>query len=135
MPGAVAYLGAQLALRADDFNTKLKDARKEAKAFNKTWGGVGQLSKQVGTGLVATGGLVVGAFAAMAQGAATYGDELAKTSQRTGVSVQGLAALSFAAGSSRIKLDRRSEGAQRRRASCFRGRAGRSNLQGFIRRP
>ena len=98
MAGAVAYLGAQLALRADDFNTKLKGAHKEAKAFNKTWGGVGQLSKQVGTGLVTTGGLVVGAFAAMAQSAATYGDELAKTSQRTGVSVQGLAALSFAAG-------------------------------------
>ena len=99
MPGAVAYLGAQLALRADNFNSQLKTAQKEAKAFRKTWGGVGQISKQVGTGLVATGGaVVVGAFAAMAQSAATYGDELAKTSQRTGVSVQGLAALSFAAG-------------------------------------
>ena len=91
MPGAVAYLGAQLSLRADNFNNQLKTAQKEAKAFNKTWGGVGQVSKQVGTGLVVAGGAVVGAFAAMAQSAATYGDELAKTSQRTGVSVQGLA--------------------------------------------
>ena len=100
MAGAVAYLGAQLALRADDFNTNLKAAQKEAKAFHKTWGGVGELAGKVGAGLAAAGGATVGVLAAMAQSAAAVGEELHRASIQTGVSTETLQGLKFAVESS-----------------------------------
>ena len=104
MPGAVAYLGAQLALRADDFNVKLKTAQKEAKAFSKTWGGVGELAGKVGAGLVASGGATVAVLAAMSQSAATMGEELHRASIQTGVSTDILQGLGFAVESTGLEL-------------------------------
>ena len=105
MPGAVAYLGAQLSLRADNFNNQLKTAQKEAKAFSKTWGGVGELAGKVGAGLTAAGGATVGALAAMAQSAANVGQELHRASIQTGVSTETLQGLKFAVESSGGELE------------------------------
>ena len=95
---AVAYLGASLQLKAADFNRKLQLAQKETRTFHRRWRASTTTLKNAGRTLTVAGGAVVATLGAMVIAAARYGDELAKTSQRTGLAVEALAALKFQAG-------------------------------------
>lgn len=91
------FLNVELKLLGDNFNNGIKAAQKEAKELDKTIKPMKEVAKDLGTAMSAAGLAVVGSMTAMAKAAANYGDELNDATQRTGLSVQELAKLKFAA--------------------------------------
>lgn len=91
------YLNVELKLLGDNFNNGIKAAQKETKEFEKTIKPMKEVLGDMGKAMSVAGLAVVGSMTAMAKAAANYGDELNDATQRTGLSVQELAKLKFAA--------------------------------------
>ena len=103
---------AVLQLLADDtqFKAGLSSAEKSAKTFQDRIGEVGKNMTRVG-GAIAGFGVAAGAsLLAVAQSAATFGDELQKSSIRTGVSTEALQGLKFAAEQSGSRFESLTKG-------------------------
>ena len=65
--------------------------------FNERWGAALQTTRMVGAGMTAVGGGIVGGLMAMTKQAATYGDEIAKASKKTGMTTEDISRLRYAA--------------------------------------
>ena len=65
--------------------------------FNERWGAALQTTRMVGVGMTAVGGGIVGGLMAMTKQAATYGDEIAKASKKTGMATEDISRLRYAA--------------------------------------
>ena len=65
--------------------------------FNERWGAALQTTRMVGAGMTAVGGGIVGGLMAMTKQAATYGDEIAKASKKTGMATEDISRLRYAA--------------------------------------
>jgi len=65
--------------------------------FNERWGAALQTTRMVGVGMTAVGGGIVGGLMAMTKQAATYGDEIAKASKKTGIATEDISRLRYAA--------------------------------------
>ena len=65
--------------------------------FNDRWGAALQTTRMVGAGMTAVGGGIVGGLMAMTKQAATYGDEIAKASKKTGMTTEDISRLRYAA--------------------------------------
>ncbi len=65
--------------------------------FNERWGAALQTTRMVGIGMTAVGGGIVGGLMAMTKQAATYGDEIAKASKKTGMATEDISRLRYAA--------------------------------------
>lgn len=65
--------------------------------FNERWGAALQTTRMVGVGMTAVGGGIVGGLMAMTKQAATYGDEIAKASKKTGMTTEDISRLRYAA--------------------------------------
>jgi len=65
--------------------------------FNEKWGAALQTTRMVGAGMTAVGGGIVGGLMAMTKQAATYGDEIAKASKKTGMATEDISRLRYAA--------------------------------------
>jgi len=90
----------------DRLTAALKRAQKRLRAF-------GAGVRAIGARLVAVGGAAVAGLGAMAQGFARAGDQLDKMAKRTGISVESLSELRFAAEQSGASLDELAAAVQR----------------------
>jgi len=90
----------------DRLTAALKRAQKRLRAF-------GAGVRAIGARLVAVGGAAVAGLGAMPQGFARTGDQLDKMAKRTGISVESLSELRFAAEQSGASLDELAAAVQR----------------------
>jgi hypothetical protein len=84
-----------------DSNAFIKDMKKAESAFNS----FGKTIAKVGAGITAAGGAITGALGVALGTFSEMGDELAKASKRTGISVEALSQLKFAAQQSGVSFD------------------------------
>ncbi|MFA5635277.1 MAG: hypothetical protein WC977_05165 [Anaerovoracaceae bacterium] len=76
-------------------------------------------AETLATRMLVASTVVVGAFAACTHAAAQYGDELAKTADKTGMAVEELAALRYAAEQSGVGFDQMRLGLSRMQRAAF----------------
>jgi len=93
----IGQLFVELSLKANEFSAGLKQMQKEAKEFEKSIRPIKDTLLDIGTPMVAVGGVVTTAFIAMAKQAANFGDSIRDASIRTGVSTEALGGLKLAA--------------------------------------
>lgn len=93
----LSELFVELKLQADNFQSGLKDAQREARAFEKSIKPSLDLAKEMGAAMAVAGTAITGSMLAMSKAAVDYGDALNDARQRTGASVESLARLGFAA--------------------------------------
>ncbi len=101
----ISQLFVELKLSTDNFTKPIRAAQREAKEFEKTLKPMNKLAEDFGKPLIAIGAAVAGAFVVMAKAAANYGDELSTAAERTGLTVQELARLKFAAEQQQTSFD------------------------------
>lgn len=106
----VRSLVTELKLSAESWNNDIKAAQREAKAFSTEWKASLGVMKDVGVGLAAIGTAIAGSMLVAAKSAIDFGDELNDLRQKTGVSVQDLSKLGFAAEQSGSSIDGMSTG-------------------------
>ena len=94
----IANLAVSLSLQTQGFNNKIRGAQREARQMEKNLRPMKDAAFAAGKAFVAMGAAVTGSMAAAILHTANYGDTLAKTAQRTGLTVEALAGLQFQAG-------------------------------------
>lgn len=97
MATAISSLYAELKLEAENFNNGLKAAAKEADQFEKTIRPSINAAKELGETMSIIGDVVAGAMIEMTIKSAEYGAALEHLHERSGVSIEDLGALGFAA--------------------------------------
>lgn len=107
---SISALYVSLQLQAESFNAGLKNAQREAKEFEKTIRPSMQAAKDMGLAMAAAGTAIVGGMLAASKAAIDYGDNLNDLRMKTGVSVENLAKLGFAAEQSGSSMDGMSTG-------------------------
>lgn len=95
--GALSQLYVELTLAADNFNNGLRDAQREAKAFEQNIRPSINAAKELGEALSAVGDVVAIGMAEATLKTAEYGAELEHLHVRSGVAVEDAARLGYAA--------------------------------------
>lgn len=94
---ALGDLLVQIRATANEWAADIKAIQKEGKELEKSIKPIKDQAQEMGTAFAVVGGLIVGSFVAITKSTADYGDELNDARQRTGVAVEDLAKLGFAA--------------------------------------
>lgn len=94
---ALGDLLVQIRATANEWAADIKAIQKEGKELERSIKPLKEQAAEIGTAFAAAGGLIVGAFVAMTKQTANYGDTLNDARQKTGVAVEDLAKLGFAA--------------------------------------
>ncbi len=97
MAGLLGESVLELSTEAGKFVDGITAAKKKASELDTRLESTTKLAAGVGVALAAAGASIVGTFTAMTKMTADYGDALAKSSERTGIGVEQLAKLKFAA--------------------------------------
>lgn len=90
---SIASLYVELQLRADNFNTQIKNAQKEVGAFQKSWAPTISVVETAMKTVVAAGTAIAAAIGTATKVAADYGDKIRDASVRTGLATQTLSGL------------------------------------------
>ncbi|MBI5724852.1 MAG: phage tail tape measure protein [Planctomycetes bacterium] len=122
--GAIRAGKAFVELFADD--SKLVAALRRASAKLKAWG---TAVREVGTKLAKLGAMVVAPLALSAKSFAAVGDQMIFISERTGISVEALSQLSFAAGQCGVEMDALEIGVRKMQKTIFQAATGSSSAQ------
>lgn len=109
---SIRQLYVALNLRAENFNSQLREAQKESKEFNKLWAPTLGLIEDVAKGIVATGVAIVGTLAATTKISADYGDAIRDAAIRTGLTTQAISALKYQAEQTGTSLEAFTKGAK-----------------------
>ena len=94
---AIKQAGAAARSSLGDIRSRVAGGTVAVKAFNEKWGDTLKVGQTVGIGMTAVGGGIVGGLMAMTKQAATYGDEIAKASKKTGMTTEDISRLRYAA--------------------------------------
>ncbi len=106
----------------DSFSKALDGAKKKLEAF-------GESLTKIGTAMSAMGAAIVAPLALAAQQFASMGDEVNKASQRTGVAVEELSALKYAAEQSGASFEDLQKGIQKMQKAVFEAAEGSKTAQ------
>lgn len=101
----VRSLVTELKLSASSWNNDIKAATRDAKAFQTEWKATLGVVKDFGLALIAAGGAIAGSMLAATKSAVDLADDLNDLSTKTGVSVENLSRLGFAAEQSGSSID------------------------------
>jgi hypothetical protein len=85
-------------------NETIKTAKSASSSFKEQFGKVAKSAVKIGSAVVGTGSAIVGSLTAMANKSADTADQFDKASLRTGINVEELQRLKYAAGQSGIEL-------------------------------
>lgn len=96
---------ARMALDKKGFDAGLEESKKQVQGFGEYVKNNEEKIKKLGKQMTVAGGLIVGALGAAVKSTANYGDQLSKTSQRTGVATERLAAYKLMADESDTSLE------------------------------
>ncbi len=101
----ISSLFVQLSLQADNFNSGLRDAQREAAAFEKNIKPTVTAVKELGEAMSIVGDVVAGAMVEMTLKTAEYGAELEHLHVKSGAAVEDIAKLGFAASQNGSSMD------------------------------
>jgi len=96
---------AEAATGFDKLAARANIAKDATKAFDEKYGALLKTGKQVGQAMTAAGGAIVGSLALAVKSGADYGEALQTASQQTGIAVEAVAKLQFAAEQSNVAFD------------------------------
>lgn len=101
----ISSLVVELKLQADNFNSAIKAAQKEAKELEKVVKPTKEALQDLGTVMTAAGGAIVAGMLAATKATADYADHVNDLSKMTGASTENLSKWGFAAEQSGSSLD------------------------------